>query len=103
MLRGTGDELLVGKFGVKLANFRPDLVNFALEPFRLGGDVDNAGKRERERRLVEYDLYGAGRRLAEAHGLDAGKAEDRLLVALGAGRGRLSRAGDDERHFRAGR
>ena len=51
MLRGTGDELLVGEFGIKLADFRPNLVDFALKPFRLGGDVDDAGKRQRERRL----------------------------------------------------
>src|SRR6476646_11638888 len=103
MLRGTGDELFVGKFGIKLADFRPNLVNFALEALRLRGHVDEAGKRQGKGRLVEHDLYRASWRLAEAHGVNAGKTQDSFLVTLRPGRRLIVCAGDDEGHARAGR
>ena len=79
-----------------------NLVNFALEPLLLDADVDDAGKRQRKRRLVEHDLHRA-RGAFRINAVEPGKTQDGVLVTGDAGLGHLTRAGDDERHLGAGR
>ena len=74
VLGRAADEFLVGELGVELPDLGADLVDLALEPLLLGVDVDDAGERQRQGRLVEHDLHRARRRLAEGDGVQPREA-----------------------------
>jgi hypothetical protein len=52
VLGRAADELLVRELGIELLDLGSDFVDLALEPLRLCADVDDAGERQREGRLV---------------------------------------------------
>ena len=78
-------KLGIGELGVHLAELAFRLLDLARQARTLGAHVDDAGERQRRRRLAEHDLRRAlRRRLGERDAVEAGEPLDRVLVALGA-------------------